>query len=107
MRRWRCYPSHVSPDEKVLIEAERWFRALLRGSGVQLRPHECALFTAIAERQNALGNIYVAKDFTAPARPLIPIPEKPEAPVTTTLRPSPTKMRGLIERSKKPTGVKK
>jgi len=97
----------VSPDEKVLIEAERWFRALLRGASVRLRPHEAPLFTALAERQNARSNTYVSRDFTPPAEPVIPIPEIPDAPVTTTLRPSPTKMRGLIERSKRPAGTKK
>lgn len=92
----------------MILEAEGWFRALLRGASVRLRPHETALFTALAERQNARGNIYVQRDLTPPAEPLIPIPETSVGPVaTTTLRPSATKMRGLIERSKKPSGTKK
>lgn len=96
----------MSPDEKVLHEAERWFRALLRASTVSLRPHEFALFTAIAERQNARGSIYVPKDPAAVAAELGMPAFSVE--VSTTLRPSPTKMKGLIERSKKPhTGAKK
>lgn len=95
----------VSPDEKVLCEAERWFRTMLRGPSISLRPHEVALFTAIAERQNSRGNIFVSKDpDVAKPPPTLPGPG-PE--ILTTIRPPPTKMDRLIHKSKRSGEMKK
>lgn len=64
-----------------------------------------ALFTALAERQNARGNLFVAKDPDV-ERPALTMPG-PGPEIMTTVRPPSTKMQRLIDQSKRPGETRK
>lgn len=52
-------------DQRALEEAERWFRAKLRGA--ELRESDHDLFSVMAERQVARGEFYIPVEAPGPA----------------------------------------
>lgn len=84
-------------DQRALDEAERWFRAKLRGAPLHETDYE--LFSALAERQNARGEIYIPAE--APSPPVTdPLADMPP---TTLPPPSSGALRELIQLSKATT----
>jgi hypothetical protein len=51
----------MTVDERALYEAERWFRAKLRGDSA-LVESEIGLFTVMAERQVASTDFYIPRE---------------------------------------------
>lgn len=78
----------MTPEQRVLNEAERWFRSKLRGE-TPVEDFERRLFSALAKRQNEAPEVYVPRDLsaldeTAPSSPTATqtnaIPTKPPPP---------------------------
>lgn len=86
-------------NERVLYEAERWFRAKLRGE-TPLHPHEADLFRALVERQNSRVDTYLSKE-TVTLRP--PRPTEPEQ-LAATMPPPPHVHEELLRISKGAVG---
>lgn len=53
-------------DQRALQEAERWFRAKLRGATALLE-HEHDLFAVMAERESARRDFYLPRESSGPA----------------------------------------
>ena len=84
-------------NDRVLYEAERWFRAKLRGETV-LHTHEVALFKAMAELRNAREDVYVSRDGET-LRPSTRASESERLP--TTRPPPPNSQEELLRVSRR------
>jgi hypothetical protein len=84
-----CYNPKVSSgrdlERKVLIEAEKWYRQLLRRD--EMGPHEEGLFMAIAEwRRNLEHATHIPRGSKLPST-ILPPPLLPPEPKESEIRP--------------------
>ena len=87
----------MTPDQRVLHEAERWFRSKLRGDSLLL-DHELPLFIALAKRRDSSVDVYVPRDRENEPAPPSSTHHAPSLP--TTQPPPPDIQRELVRISR-------